>query len=586
GVLSAPDMFLLGFTMLDLASHPFNRQGSEAINRLDVNGFIYSRGYSTEKVAKLQNYILMVIWSIQSDVTAAASYQDFVKHTLAFPRPTPFAWLLKGALYEKVVAPLEARLKSLGCEIRTGCKVSSVTLVNGEPRLRLERKGAKGGKPAAEAAPEADYLVLATPAPALATLAMNGPPGGRIVDTLPRLSELQRFRDVAIPVVDVYFTKTLPDIPKEQVGFTKSDIDLTLVDISQLWTDDANMKDRTVLVLAASNGYALPSAEPLEQGHFIIKRLHEYLPVFEPGDRWGDPKADIDWDKTCFRSNEQNKLFINDVGSWQWRPRAVYPEAPKIYFAGDFCQTDVDMATVEAAVQSGLMAARALQAEDAKATGARRGEPVTIADHHIYSDAAFLAAKLLLLPLAYASTAWSAITDRETILQKGPQPTDAYSPVTYTPLLPLAFALDWWKTVYWLGRHIAAGETVQGHDELGAFSHAEPQAGRIAMAPGAVRAVMTPGGAEPAAARSAGDHAAIGRAGALVGLGVSTLMTAADVLQTLASRLPTGGEAAGSSNLASALSAFSDQAWRTAQAAASQFGAGQERYQRRWRVKP
>ena len=62
GVLSPADMFLLGFSMLDLASHPFNRKAEGQIDRLDVNGFIYSRGYANENVARLQNYILMVIW--------------------------------------------------------------------------------------------------------------------------------------------------------------------------------------------------------------------------------------------------------------------------------------------------------------------------------------------------------------------------------------------------------------------------------------------------------------------------------------------------------------------------------------------
>ena len=79
------------------------RTGGDLLERLDVNGFVYSRGYSNETVAKLQNYILMVIWSIQSDVTAAASYQDFIKHTILFPHETPFSWLLKGNLFEEII---------------------------------------------------------------------------------------------------------------------------------------------------------------------------------------------------------------------------------------------------------------------------------------------------------------------------------------------------------------------------------------------------------------------------------------------------------------------------------------------------
>ena len=118
GVMPASDMFLLGFTMLDIASHPFNLKAGDQFSQLDVNGYIYSRGYATEDVAKMQNYILMTIWSLQSEVTSAISYQDFVKHTLTFPEATPFCWLLKGDLYSNIIRPLEQKLLGLGCDIR------------------------------------------------------------------------------------------------------------------------------------------------------------------------------------------------------------------------------------------------------------------------------------------------------------------------------------------------------------------------------------------------------------------------------------------------------------------------------------
>ena len=406
GVASAPDMFLLGFSGLDLASHPFNRHGADELDRLDVNGFIYSRGYSTEKLAKLQNYILTVIWSIQSDITGAASYQDFVKHSYNFPKETPFAWLPKGDLFRTIIAPWEVKLAAVGCEIRKATPVAEVTLENGVPKLKLEVKDAKGGRETPVEAPPVDYVIIATSAPALAQLALNGPVGQRIVDALPHLSQLQRFQEIAIPVVDVYFKKKLRGIPKEQVGFVECDMALTMLDISQLWVDDPNMKGRTALVLAASDGYALPSNDPCEQGHLMIRQLAEYMPIFNPGERWGDPKSDIDWKLSHFRSNQKNKLFLNDIGSWQYRPQASHMNTTRLFLAGDFCITDVNMATVESAVQSGLTAASDLQTWDAGRTGRLRGDPIKLVEHDVYSNGALLAAKLALLPLAYAATAW------------------------------------------------------------------------------------------------------------------------------------------------------------------------------------
>ena len=470
GVESFPDMFLVGFSMLDLAATPFQRTGADLLERLDVNGFIYSRGYSTEKVAALQNYILMVIWSIQSNVTAAASYQDFIKHSMAFPHRSPFCWMLRGSLYERVIEPFELKLFSLGCGIRKGVRVTAVALdETGAPRLTVERIAADG----AASAPEdvrPDYVVMATPGPELARLAMAGQPGTRLVDAVPTLSEVRRFRGEAIPVVDIYFKHKLPGVPKEQVALKQSDADLTMLDISQLWTGYPDLEDRTALVVAASNSYALTSDDYRIAGFQIIKKLHDdYLPCFKLGNAWDDPNSDIDWERTLFRSNEENRLFVNDVGSWQWRPVASYPALERVFIAGDFCQTDVDMATVEAAIQSGVAAAQALQAHDgAKHDHMLRGDPIVPAKHEIYSDAVFLAMKLALLPFAYAATAWAAVVDEKPLIARtdadakatasAPMskaaPQNSYSPLTYSLLLPVAFTLDWWKTVYWLVRKL------------------------------------------------------------------------------------------------------------------------------------
>jgi hypothetical protein len=534
GVLSMPDMFLLGFSMLDLAATPFMRSGADLLERLDVNGFVYSRGYSNEEVAKLQNYILMVIWSIQSDVTAAASYQDFIKHTMLFPHPTPFSWLLNGNLYEKIVQPFEAKLVELGCEIRKQAKVSLVELDGERPQLTVDGSGVEAF----------DYLVMATPAPVLADLAMRGAPGARLVDKVPGLSEVRRFWGEAIPVVDLYFDKKLEGIPDEQVGLAGSEGDLSILDLSQLWTDDPNMEGRTVLAVAASNAYALTSETAEEQGFQIIQRLHDFLPLFRPGARWGDPDSDICWEKTHYRPNDANRLFVNDVGSWQWRPVASYAQLANVFIAGDFCQTDVDMATMEAAIQSGMLAAQAVQARDQAARGTLRGAPIALAKHEVYSEASLLAAKLAMLPLAYAACAWSAAIEARRSAPTASTSPNSYSQATYSLLLPLAFTLDWWKTAYWLVRKsLPGGEAEDGLEKE-----------------------VTPADVASSLAT---------RAGALV----------SEFLQHLAAPPAAPDPIAATPSVAAALAALAHQAWRTAQAAAGQ-ASESAAWRRRWRAKP
>jgi hypothetical protein len=441
GVLPLPDMFLVGFSMLDLASAPFHR--SELLERLSVNGFLHSRAYATERCAQLLDFVLMEIWSIHGDLTSAASFKDFAKHVSTFPHPRPFAWVLKGSLRKKLMAPMQRKLEHLKCEIKTCSEVKRVEVKNGKPEIVLTNNER----------PPMDYLVLAVPPQALAKLVMDGPPGSRIVDRLPQLSELRRLRAERIPVVDLYFRRKLPNIPKEHVGLSSSRAYLTFLDISQLWADDDKMRERTVLVLAASDFYALPSQVPEEEGYTMIKRLHEYLPVFDPGRSWGDPKSDICWKDTRFLSNETNKLYINEVGAEV--PEASYDALPDVFFAGDFCAADA-MATIEAAVQSGLKAAQALWRRKPL------GPAITMAESRMYGDAALLAMKLALTPFAYSAKCWSTALDAVPDLEKGTPPRGIISSAASMVSLPLTYTADWWETAYALCESVLRERTRLG----------------------------------------------------------------------------------------------------------------------------
>lgn len=264
----------------------------------------------------------------------------------------------------------------------------------------------------------------------------------KIIRAVPRLAQMQHFRDAAIPVVDIYFKGKLANVPQGQIGLQGSNFMLSVVDISQLWETSAMMRERTVLVLAASDGFAM------------IEELHRWLPIFNPGKFWGDPDSDIDWTFSHFRGNNTNRLFVNDVGSWAFRPQAADPAAlPDVFLAGDYCQSGVDMATIEAAVQTGLLAAQALQAQDTKAGGKMRGDPIALAEDKSFGSATLLAAKLALLPAAYGAAAWAAWDESKTGRPEGF--TARSGSENYPLLLPLAYALDWAKTAYSLALEVA-----------------------------------------------------------------------------------------------------------------------------------
>ncbi|PZN94906.1 MAG: hypothetical protein DCF31_08085 [Alphaproteobacteria bacterium] len=533
GILSVPEMIVLMFSMLDLAAYPFGGDVTDNLERIDVNGFLYSRGYVTEDVAKVHNYILTLVWSMNSDVTAAKTYQDFLRHFSSFPNEQPLAWLLRGSLRQKIVQPLADKLRDLGVTVHTETMVTALDIIDGRPRLTVEaRNGVAAPQPF-------DNAIIATPAGAMIRLAMGAPgedPATKIVAVEPRIAQLQHFRDAAIPVVDIYFKKKLAGVPQGQIGLKGSPMMLSVIDISQLWETSSMLRERTALVLAASDAFAIPAVGPEARGFAMIEQLHRWLPIFNPGKHWGDPDSDIEWAMSHFRANDTNRLFIDDVTSWAFRPTAGDPAAlPNIFLAGDYCQSSADMATIEAAVQTGLLAAQALQAADARSHGKMRGEPITLAVEQLDGGAKLLAAKLALLPAAYGASAWAALS--ESLANPGGERPGTEN---YPLLLPLSYTLDWWKTAYSLALQLAP--------EL--------------------------------------------KSASLADAGKTTLLKAADLLQDFARRQPGRGDPRPPpSELATTFSAFAGAAMRAAEAALTKAARGKPPapdapYKRRWRVKP
>ena len=433
------DMYLYLYSMLDLLAHRFHIRG---LLSQSINGFVRSRPCATDQVAALHDSIVMFIWSVHASGTQASSYQNFYRHT--FGNVTPLLWLLKGSLQEKIIGPLQKKLSDLGCEIHTQTSVQAVTLDGaGVSGIQLRHTEFEWDKHqvkltgTATPADPFDYLVLAVPPGALGRLAVSGEQGRRLTDRLPQLSHAaKRLPAEPIAVLDLYFTRRLKDIPRENVLITDSDCYFSFIDISQLWPE---LEGVTALTLASSDYWALPSDSDRENAHHMIRELHRYLPDFDPGPEWGKSK-DIDWERSHYQSNKDDVIFINQVGSWDWRPETHYRAIPNLFFAGDFCRNAIDMATVEAAVTSGLNAAVALQQAEP------RGEPIKILRPPIYSGGAIRAMKLLMAPSAYAAKSWLTATDSAARLSSGEPPAKWGTDLVSLMSLPYTYAADWLET--------------------------------------------------------------------------------------------------------------------------------------------
>jgi protoporphyrinogen oxidase len=451
--MSPLDIWLYLYSMVDLLAHRFTWRGRLGQS---VNGFLRGRPTVTQPVAEMHDAIVMLIWSIHAGGTSAGSYQNFYRHT--FGNVDPLLWLLKGSLHEKVVAPLERRLLDKGCTIHKSTSVQRLAIKGGRAvGLELQQASFDWERHAVKrsgkrwAAEPFDHLVLALPPHALGDLADNGPPGQTLASVMPQLAHVgQRLPSEPIAVMDVYFKIKLDGIPQENIATTDSDNYFSIVNLSELWPGPKKA-GVTALTIAASDYWALPSDDDEVNAFHLLCELNRYVRNFNPGKRWGDPEADVDWLRSHYHSNLDDVIFVNQVGSWDYRPDTRCKAVENLYFAGDFCRNHVDMATVEAAVSSGINAAAALQAR------VPLGEPIVLNQPPLVPEVMIGALKLLLAPSAYAAKAALTALDAARKLANGQDAVDAIEDLSTLARLPWEYASDMVDTLGSMAESLVPG---------------------------------------------------------------------------------------------------------------------------------
>jgi phytoene dehydrogenase-like protein len=406
GVAPPADMLLLGYASLDLLAEPLNP--TMRINNMSLTGFLDTRTYMTKDAIEAYETFTTRVWAIPAYLISATDFRTYLAY--CYPAADRGYYLTRGPAAETVIGPLEAALRKLGVNIVLNARVAAVECTDGEvSAIQLERtrfdprtyEWVATGESWSEGVQE---LLLAVPGPGLARLVRYGERGRRIIDAAPHLADLSLLSSERIATMHVFLEDKLAGLPDEPVGLLGSKLDLAFTDLSHCWSGARGFADRTVLAVSCSQTRKLIGPRPEDDAQAILEEFCEYLNsrgrVIDPGTRWGESE-DIDWMLTRYHGNWDARLSLNAIGTEALRPLPHYEKIKNLFFAGDFCQNEFGLTTIEAAVASGLAAAREL----VKLRGV--GEEVTILNPTRWPAEWYLAMRYAWLPAAFAAKAWS-----------------------------------------------------------------------------------------------------------------------------------------------------------------------------------
>jgi hypothetical protein len=366
GIAAPADQFLSAYSLLDLTGTPSTP--GDTLEQTSVNNFLQSKSYSSNGSVAASSRTLAEAFASPSYLSSARSYQSFIKY--GFRHPAPSLWLLtqntNDAIFEPWKQHLEARARDLGrrFELHRLTRVEKLHLTDGHVRKLTLGKMPKNvttdrgfvPKPSKtwEVAVSGD-LLLAIPPRALGRLVSPD-----VAACAPNLENVRLLRSEPMISLDLYFKRKIPGLTNTITLLLDSNYTLSLLDTSLVWRDPP--KGGTALNVIASNADVIidyPNHVILD---LLLKELRRFLEF-----KLGDPAVeqnqrddDVDYERSHIQTNVGEELFVNQVGSWALRPKATCG-IPNLFLAGDFCQTVVDVVTVEGAVVSGLIAAEALR---------------------------------------------------------------------------------------------------------------------------------------------------------------------------------------------------------------------------------
>jgi len=318
------------------------------LDDLSVDGFLRARLYAGRSSGERLREISRKALGSPAYLTSSLSMQRNLQWWMpVFNEPNWNA--LKGSLQTTFIDPLADAARAAGAKLFLNRKLDRIEVRNG--RLVPMAVGDAPGSGDEDA-----IVVSALPVEVVKDIARRNPVAlGQLVELNSKLKDIQYLDASPLAALDLHLTKRLDSLPPHHFILRASRYDLTGLDITKVWKDyAADPKHPTVIQLCAGDTTAirwLPDEAFLDR---LIDEVRRFFP-FE--------RADVDREHTLAMKHIDAPLFMNEVGS---NSKRVEPNGPNgsgvtdLYIIGDHTDTPVDLACMEGAVYSALLAAQAI----------------------------------------------------------------------------------------------------------------------------------------------------------------------------------------------------------------------------------
>jgi 15-cis-phytoene desaturase len=313
------------------------------LDDLSVDGFLRARPYAGRTAGERLREISRKALASPAYLTSSRSMRSNLQWWMPVVKEANWN-ALRGPLQTRFIEPLVEATRRAGASLFLNRKLTAI-------EFRDDRLVpiAAGDGPGID--DEGAIVVSALPVEVLKEVARNNPVALEQLTRLDvKLKDIQYLDARPLAALDLHLKKRLRELPCGHFILHDSRYDLTGIDITDVW-EDYRGGDETVLQLCAGDTTEIRWLEDDVFRDRLIEEVQRYFPF---------TRDDVDLDHTCALKHHDAPLFMNEVGSNSKRVRPDGTGIRDLYIIGDHTDTPVDLACMEGAVYSALMAAEAI----------------------------------------------------------------------------------------------------------------------------------------------------------------------------------------------------------------------------------